>query len=110
MVPEYVDASTGFTFPSLNLQTITFPIPAATPSGQYLVRIEQIALHVASSFGGAQFYLACGQIQVSRKALHLLLLANSQGFSDHWRWQWDAWSLRRFPWRLHRLRRGYPYW
>lgn len=32
--------------------------------GQYLVRIEHIALHSASSFGGAQLYIACGQINV----------------------------------------------
>ena len=27
--------------------------------------MEQIALHSASSFGGAQFYISCSQIQVT---------------------------------------------
>lgn len=31
---------------------------------RYLVRAEQIALHVAQSYGGAQFYLSCGQVEV----------------------------------------------
>jgi len=29
------------------------------------MRSEQIALHVASSAGGAQFYLSCGQVSVT---------------------------------------------
>lgn len=41
------------------------PIPAGTPSGDYLVRIEHIALHGAESQGGAQFYIACGQLTVT---------------------------------------------
>ncbi|EPS97565.1 hypothetical protein FOMPIDRAFT_43160 [Fomitopsis schrenkii] len=43
---------------------ITFRVPPSLPSGQYLIRGEQIALHVASSYGGAQFYLACAQVNV----------------------------------------------
>ncbi|KAF8903367.1 glycosyl hydrolase family 61-domain-containing protein [Gymnopilus junonius] len=39
--------------------------PKALPSGQYLLRVEQIALHVASTYGGAQFYLSCAQVQVT---------------------------------------------
>lgn len=27
--------------------------------------MEAIALHVASTFGGAQFYLSCGQVEVT---------------------------------------------
>ncbi|KAI0484469.1 lytic polysaccharide monooxygenase [Xylariaceae sp. FL0804] len=41
------------------------PIPADTPDGDYLLRAEVIALHVASSSGGAQFYMSCYQITVS---------------------------------------------
>lgn len=40
-------------------------IPAAVPDGQYLLRVEQIALHDAGYSGGAQFYLGCGQIEVT---------------------------------------------
>ncbi|KAI1382788.1 lytic polysaccharide monooxygenase [Hypoxylon trugodes] len=40
------------------------PIPADTPAGDYLLRAEVIALHTASSAGGAQFYISCYQITV----------------------------------------------
>jgi len=39
-------------------------LPTALPSGEYLIRIEHIALHAAWTVGGAQFYLSCGQINV----------------------------------------------
>jgi len=52
-------------FPSTTMQSFTLTLPAELPSGQYLMRVEQIALHVASSFGAAQFYLACAQINVT---------------------------------------------
>jgi hypothetical protein len=83
-----------------DLTQVTFPIPAQLPSGQYvsfsrlfatgipklcryLIRIEHIALHVATTFAGAQvsflcskqsnipadllgfqFYISCAQVQV----------------------------------------------
>lgn len=40
-------------------------LPSALPDGNYLLRVEQIAIHDASYVGGAQFYLACGQVSVS---------------------------------------------
>ncbi|KAL7624720.1 hypothetical protein AAE478_006291 [Parahypoxylon ruwenzoriense] len=40
------------------------PIPADTPDGDYLLRAEVIALHTASSAGGAQFYISCYQLTV----------------------------------------------
>ncbi|KAI0381672.1 lytic polysaccharide monooxygenase [Hypomontagnella monticulosa] len=40
------------------------PIPADTPSGDYLLRAEVIALHTAGSAGGAQF-ISCYQITVA---------------------------------------------
>lgn len=40
------------------------PIPADTPSGDYLLRAEVIALHTAAGAGGAQFYMSCYQITV----------------------------------------------
>ena len=61
----------------------TITIPKNLPSGQYLIRGEhvckltdleesvffsnessQIALHAASSYGGAQFYISCAQVNV----------------------------------------------
>jgi hypothetical protein len=44
---------------------VTFKIPAATPSGNYLLRFEHIGLHVAQTVNGAQFYISCGQITVT---------------------------------------------
>ena len=34
-----------------------FTVPKDTPTGDYLIRIEHIALHVAQSEGGAQLYV-----------------------------------------------------
>ncbi|KAF5384183.1 hypothetical protein D9615_003149 [Tricholomella constricta] len=45
--------------------SITFTVPKSLPSGQYLVRMESIALHDSAFVGGAQFYIACGQINVT---------------------------------------------
>ncbi|KIP02420.1 glycoside hydrolase family 61 protein [Phlebiopsis gigantea 11061_1 CR5-6] len=52
------------TFPSENLQSFTFAIPKSLPSGQYLIRVEHIALHAASTYQGAQFYISCAQVNV----------------------------------------------
>ncbi|KAJ6454495.1 glycoside hydrolase [Mycena vitilis] len=64
-ISAVTDGGSTITFPATGMTQVTFPIPTETPSGQYLVRIEHIALHVASSFGGAQFYIACGQVEVT---------------------------------------------
>lgn len=40
-------------------------IPKCIPTGQYLLRVESIALHVAQSYPGAQFYLGCAQLNIS---------------------------------------------
>jgi hypothetical protein len=42
----------------------TFPLSTETPPGQYLVRIEHIAIHGAQDLGGAEFYFTCAQIEV----------------------------------------------
>ncbi|QRV79179.1 glycoside hydrolase family 61 protein [Ceratobasidium sp. AG-Ba] len=60
------DFSSGtLAWPTDNQSTFKFKIPANTPPGQYLLRIEHIGLHVASSVGGAQFYISCAQINVT---------------------------------------------
>lgn len=41
--------------------TFTFKLPSTLATGEYLLRIEQIALHASP----AQFYLSCAQISVS---------------------------------------------
>ncbi|KAK7462784.1 hypothetical protein VKT23_007368 [Stygiomarasmius scandens] len=42
----------------------TFTVPKDIAPGDYLVRAEVIALHVASGVGGAQFYPGCFQVTV----------------------------------------------
>jgi len=44
---------------------VTVKLPSSLPSGEYLFRVEHIALHSASAAGGAQFYISCGQINVT---------------------------------------------
>ncbi|KAJ7214393.1 glycosyl hydrolase family 61-domain-containing protein [Mycena pura] len=63
-IPAIADGVT-ITFPALELTEVTVTIPSQTPSGQYLLRVEHIALHVAEVFQGAQFYIACAQLQVT---------------------------------------------
>ena len=51
----------SITFPAEGVPGVSFTLPKNLPSGQYLVRMEAIALHVAQSYGGAQFYVSgCG--------------------------------------------------
>ncbi|KAG5733664.1 hypothetical protein E4T56_gene15460, partial [Termitomyces sp. T112] len=40
-------------------------IPSSLPAGQYLLRAEIIALHVAMSYPGAQFYIGCAQVAIT---------------------------------------------
>ncbi|KAF9765514.1 hypothetical protein IL306_002184 [Fusarium sp. DS 682] len=42
-----------------------FAIPKAVPSGKYLVRVEHLGVHNAANYGGAQFFVACGQVEVT---------------------------------------------
>ncbi|KAK3217442.1 hypothetical protein GRF29_1g3100281, partial [Pseudopithomyces chartarum] len=50
---------------SLNQASFPVTIPKNTPSGEYLLRIEHIALHGASQVNGAQLYISCAQISVT---------------------------------------------
>ncbi|KAK8068471.1 hypothetical protein PG996_007583 [Apiospora saccharicola] len=42
---------------------LEFTIPAKTPPGEYLVRVEHIGLHEAHA-GKAQFYMECAQLKI----------------------------------------------
>ncbi|KAF8158417.1 glycoside hydrolase [Crassisporium funariophilum] len=57
-------ASTGLIFDSVNIDRFNFTIPKSTPNGQYLLRGEQIALHLSGTANGAQFYIGCAQINI----------------------------------------------
>jgi len=42
-----------------------FTMPTCVAPGHYLMRVELLALHSASSQGAAQFYMECAQIQIT---------------------------------------------
>ncbi|GAB1524785.1 hypothetical protein RhiTH_007941 [Rhizoctonia solani] len=48
-----------------NKSIYTFKVPASLKAGQYLIRHEIIALHSASTQGGAQFYPSCIQVEIT---------------------------------------------
>jgi cellulase len=48
-----------------NCGKIEFTVPKDIAPGNYLLRAEVVALHVAGSVGGAQFYVSCYQLSVS---------------------------------------------
>lgn len=59
------DQSWGVDRMIANKGKVTFTIPSCIPAGQYLLRHEMIALHGASTYPGAQFYMECAQIQIT---------------------------------------------
>ncbi|KAK4183944.1 glycoside hydrolase [Podospora australis] len=64
-MPE-VDKNKQLVWPAQNTyRTMNATIPSSTPNGEYLLRVEQIALHMASQANKAQFYLSCSQIQIT---------------------------------------------
>lgn len=46
------------------INNFTFTLPEDLAAGEYLMRAEHIALHGASTEGGAQFYIGCAQLKV----------------------------------------------
>lgn len=46
-------------------KTTNATIPASIADGEYLLRVEHIALHMAVMPNQAQFYLACSQIEIT---------------------------------------------
>ncbi|KAI2782532.1 glycoside hydrolase family 61 protein [Daldinia loculata] len=55
----------GLTWPSQGATQVTTKIPSCIPAGDYLLRVEHIALHSAGSVGGAQTYISCAQLTVT---------------------------------------------
>lgn len=53
------------TYVSGGITNFTFTLPEDLAAGEYLMRAEHIALHGASTEGGAQFYIGCAQLSVS---------------------------------------------
>ncbi|KAF8748762.1 P-loop containing nucleoside triphosphate hydrolase protein [Rhizoctonia solani] len=63
-LPPITDGGNSITFPTDGMTNVTFPIPNSVPSGEYLVRIEHIALHLALNYQKTEFYVSCAQVQV----------------------------------------------
>ncbi|KAH9225723.1 lytic polysaccharide monooxygenase [Colletotrichum gloeosporioides 23] len=57
--------SNGLTWPTSGKTTLNVQIPRCLADGEYFLRVEHIALHSASSVGGAQLYISCAQLRVS---------------------------------------------
>ncbi|KAF8879199.1 glycoside hydrolase family 61 protein [Gymnopilus junonius] len=64
-ITAVTDGGESISFPAENLPSVSFTIPTELPSGQYLVRMEALAIHSASYYGGAQFYVGCAQVEVT---------------------------------------------
>jgi hypothetical protein len=48
-----------------NAQTFEFNLPEETPTGEYLLRAEGLAIHAAHKVDSAQFYVACAQLRIT---------------------------------------------
>ncbi|KAG8859927.1 hypothetical protein FRB91_005797 [Serendipita sp. 411] len=55
----------AMSWPSSGLTSVSIKIPSSLPSGEYLLRVEHIALHGAGSVGGSQHYISCAQLKVT---------------------------------------------
>ena len=55
----------GLTWPYDGAKSVPIEIPSCLEDGQYLLRVEHIALHSAGSVGGAQLYISCAHLNVS---------------------------------------------
>ncbi|GAW25493.1 putative glycoside hydrolase family 61 protein [Rosellinia necatrix] len=55
----------GLSWPSQGASRVTARIPSCIPAGDYLLRVEHIALHSAGAAGGAQPYVSCAQLTVT---------------------------------------------
>ncbi|KAI0381026.1 glycoside hydrolase family 61 protein [Hypomontagnella monticulosa] len=53
-----------YNWPSNGKAQVSFTVPQCLAEGDYLFRIEHVALHSASAAGGAQF-ISCAQVHVS---------------------------------------------
>ncbi|KAK3903717.1 glycoside hydrolase [Staphylotrichum tortipilum] len=62
---EQPNFGSQLTWSSNGKTSFTVPIPSCIKAGYYLLRAEHIALHSASTSGGAQFYISCAQIGIT---------------------------------------------
>ncbi|KAG8747603.1 hypothetical protein FRC10_000145 [Ceratobasidium sp. 414] len=53
-ISAVTDGGKTITWPTDNITQVTFKIPSTIPAGEYLVRVEHIALHVKVTGGGSK--------------------------------------------------------
>lgn len=64
-VKNFGDGQRALVWQSDGLKKVEFKIPRAIPDGEYLLRLEHIALHGAQNLNGAQAYVSCAQVKVT---------------------------------------------
>ncbi|GKT43007.1 putative endo-beta-1,4-glucanase D [Colletotrichum spaethianum] len=64
-VDQRVDANANENPNVTDSQVLSAKIPSCIASGEYLIRVEHLALHGAGTEGGAQFYVGCAQVSLS---------------------------------------------
>jgi hypothetical protein len=64
-IKNFADEKRGAAWEADGLRKVEFKIPRAIPNGEYLLRLEHIALHGAQKINGAQAYMSCAQIKVT---------------------------------------------
>ncbi|KAJ7869139.1 glycoside hydrolase family 61 protein [Mycena olivaceomarginata] len=73
-ISAVTNGGTSISFPAQNIPSVSFTIPKSLPTWPIrelpqtqsnLVRIEALALHAATTFQGAQWYISCGQVSVT---------------------------------------------
>lgn len=72
--------SSGMYWPSQGQSEVFVTIPTCLEDGYYLLRVEHIAIHSAGTYGGAQFYLSCTQLQVTGGGSYTAASADSCQF------------------------------
>jgi len=91
-----------------------FTMPSCVAPGNYLMRVELIALHGASSSGGAQFYQSCAQIKVRTPLsqgqwdIPKKMLTNDPPGNRFWLLHSRQLRHHQVPRRLLRLGPGHP--
>lgn len=82
-ITAVTNGGSSITFPAENLPGVSFTVPRNLPSGDYLVRMEAIALHAASTFGGAQFYVSYCAYRTSAFFLRYLGVVTDRSWVGH---------------------------
>jgi hypothetical protein len=62
---QAIISTSGISWPNVGDAVINVKIPSCLEDGDYILRPEHLALHVAYALDGAQFFLSCVQLTVT---------------------------------------------